>query len=107
MKNFIQKIIVKRHRLIVEENDMTELLTIFNSHTSNVVKQKQVIGNCGWKDYKTKWFMFISVSNANWNDIEDELVSKGFVMEIKEDGYTYLTKEKKNIFKRFKKVVGF
>ena len=53
--NFINNFVVERHHIIVEEVDVVRALYVINSN--HIVAPDIKVGNCGWLDDTSKWFI--------------------------------------------------
>jgi hypothetical protein len=84
MKKAIDKLVVKRHYLIVEGRDVLETLGVVNEHRVFYINQKLAVGECGWAQYPTKWFIHFDASDDQWASIIGHLHNKGFELVIKE-----------------------
>ena len=73
MKNLAKKILVKHHCLIMEENEVTKVIAVINQHTKVYNGKDWAIGNCGWADEPTKWFMHVDASESAWEDIKADI----------------------------------
>lgn len=67
----------KRHYLIVEETDVTTVLTVINRHQSFFGNNDKLTGNCGWKNDPTKWYVRFYASDKQWGKIAGELSKLG------------------------------
>lgn len=68
---------IKRRNLIVEESDVTKLIEIINKHQGFFSNNNKVIGNCGWADEPTKWYLDFYASSKEWGLIAGELSEIG------------------------------
>lgn len=71
----INKIVVKRRHIIVEEEDLNRVLTTIHSVNREVGSYTYMhmeIGNCGWADEK-KWYIHFITSEDKWNVIKQKL----------------------------------
>jgi len=64
----------KGREFIVEEENVTTLLTIINNHRRFYVTH---VGNCGWADDVTKWFVMFDATDKVFYEIVKELASIG------------------------------
>lgn len=69
----------KRRRLIVEESDVTTVLTLINRHHGFFSNTEKTAGNCGWKNEPTKWYVCFYASNREWGRIAGELNTLGSI----------------------------
>lgn len=70
-KNFTDRFVTKRHHIIVEEVDVIKALYAINRQHVFVPDMK--VGNCGWADDVSKWFIHFTTTEAKWNAIRYEL----------------------------------
>lgn len=70
MMNLLNHIRVRRHHLILNEEDVIRTLNVINKH--NKIVPEMSVGNCGWADRK-KWFIHFNVTEKNWEKIVREL----------------------------------
>ena len=63
----------RRRTIIMEEKDVSKVLSIVNKYVKITFDQGIVINNCGWEDDPTKWFMLLYSTNGQWNSISEEL----------------------------------
>lgn len=67
----------KKRALIVEEMDVTTVLTAINRYQGFFSNNDKLTGNCGWKDEPTKWYVRFYASNKQWGKIAGELSKLG------------------------------
>lgn len=67
----------KRRYLIVEESDVTTVLTIINRHQGFFSNNDKLTGNCGWKNEPSKWYVRFYASDREWGRIAGELSKLG------------------------------
>jgi hypothetical protein len=67
----------KRRYLIVEESDVTSVLTVINRHHGFFSKTDKNAGNCGWDKDLSKWYVSFYASNREWGRIVGELGKLG------------------------------
>lgn len=67
----------KRHYLIVEEADVTTVLTAINRHQGFFSNNDKLTANCGWKNEPTKWYVRFYASDKQWGKIAMELSMLG------------------------------
>lgn len=81
----------KRRYLIVEESDVTTVLTVINRHQGFFSKSEKNTGNCGWKDDPSKWYVRFYASDKEWGRIAGELSSLGRInVHVSPSGTTEL-----------------
>lgn len=67
----------KKRDLIVEEKDVTTVMTVINNHQGFFSNNSKNTGNCGWKDNPTKWYVRFYASDRQWGRIAGELSRLG------------------------------
>lgn len=67
---FIDKVFYKKRKLIIEEEDLTKVLSIVNINIPSKYKKKMEIDV-----YKSIWFVGFKASNNSWTDIIENLES--------------------------------
>ena len=72
----------KRRYLIVEEADVTTVLTAINRHQGFFSNNDKLTGNCGWKNEPTKWYVRFYASDKQWGKIAGELSKLGDITVI-------------------------
>ena len=98
MKKLLDKIIYKRHHLIMDETKVMDALKTVQNVCSSKRSLKNIdmaVGNCGWADTK-KWFVHFTCSNRRWEMLRKELnVIRVFeLLEIPENtNGNYYTKD--------------
>ena len=76
---------------IVEEKYVIDILTAINRHRKLCAYR---IGNCGWTDMPTKWFISFDVSERTYAKIVKDLRTIGnFNLEVNPGGVVNLTYE--------------
>lgn len=89
MKKFFNKVICKRSRFLVDEENVTKALSVLDKHVA--FTKFTTVGNCGWADEPEKWFIFVTISNEEYTQAIREL-KRDFsleVTELKEDIYIH------------------
>lgn len=84
MKKLFEKIVIKRHYLILEEKDVTKTLSVINRQSTLFINQKMAVGNCGWADETTKWFIHFDASESQWKKIKTDLKNEGLTDILEE-----------------------
>lgn len=85
----------KRRYLIVEESDVTTVLSVINNHQGFFSNSDKKTGNCGWKDKPTKWYVKFNASDRQWGRIAGELSRLGRInVNVTPGGTTELYFEK-------------
>lgn len=64
----------KRYYYVTDEANVTKVLTVLNSHKCMFIKQKLVIGNCGWADTPDVWFIHFDATLGQMKGIIKELI---------------------------------
>ncbi len=60
---------------IIEERDVTTVLTVINQHTKF---QHVLVGNCGWADgEESKWYVVFDETNKQYGNIVADLSELG------------------------------
>lgn len=71
------------HEFIVEEKDVTIVLGVINSHRRG---SEFSVGNCGWNEAPTKWFINFDSTDEQYGHIVDELNKLGaFELNVSPD----------------------
>ena len=77
MKKILNILLMKRHYLIVEENDVTKVLDVINRHHTILRNEDLFVGYCRWADEPTKWFIHFTTTNSKWDIIRKRIVGGG------------------------------
>lgn len=87
----------KRHFLIVEEADVMTLLKVLDEIKRGsslfTVYMDMEIGNCGWAEEPTKWFVHFDVTNKQWRKVIENLETQNYQIVLKWDDNNYLEKK--------------
>ena len=67
MSSIFDRFVTERHHLVVEEGDVTNVLKQVNAHCKS--KTEIRVGNCGWADDPTKWFVHFTTTRAKWYEL--------------------------------------
>ena len=67
----------KRRYLIAEEKDVTTVLTAIDNHLGFLSNNSKVVGNCGWAEEPTKWYIHFYASEREWGKIARNLSETG------------------------------
>ena len=67
----------KRRCLIVEEVDVTTVLTAISKHQKFFSNKEKTTENCGWKNAPSKWYVKFYASDREWGRIAGELSEIG------------------------------
>lgn len=73
----------KRYYYVTEEKNVTTVLDVINSEQKWRTDQNLRVGNCGWADDKTQWFIHFDATGKQITAIIKKLNEK-FKMEIKD-----------------------
>lgn len=73
MFNFIKK----RYAFIMDEMDVTTVLEVINLACR--YREACRVGNCGWADEPTRWFVMFHATEKEYNNIMKELMQIGSV----------------------------
>lgn len=66
-------------KLIVEEADVTTVLAAINRHQGFFSNINKRVGNCGWADEATKWYVHFYASSREWGQIAKDLSEFGII----------------------------
>lgn len=81
----------KRRNLIMEERDVTFVLTAINSHQGFFTNKYKVVKNCGWEKDPHKWMIRFSATEREWGLIAVDLSKIGEItVKVKPGGTTDL-----------------
>lgn len=82
----------KRRCIIVEEADVTTVLTAINRTRGFFGSSNNATtGNCGWKNEPTKWYVRFYATSKQWGKIAAELRKLGkFTVDVSTGGTTEL-----------------
>lgn len=81
----------KRRILIVEENDVTLVLSVINSHQGFFSNDNKIVRNCGWDTDPTKWVIKFNASEREWGLMAEDLSKLGEIaVKVKPSGMTDL-----------------
>lgn len=67
----------KKRYLIVEENDVTAVLSAINHNQGFFSNENKLVENCGWADEPTKWFIRFYASKREWSRMTKDLSELG------------------------------
>ena len=67
----------RRRKLIVDESDVTTVLTAINRHQGFFSNNDKKTGNCGWEKDPTKWYIDFHSTDREWGRIAGELSKLG------------------------------
>lgn len=85
MKNVFRKIVVRKCRLIIEEENVTDILKVIFRLTKGTVE----VDECGWKDLPSKWFVQFYVTEEVWDEVKTKLKNGNFkeIQEVLKDSF--------------------
>ena len=66
----------QRHDFILEEANITSVLEILNRHCKDRAYR---VGNCGWADYPTRWFVMFHATDKEYAHVVHELMKIGTI----------------------------
>ena len=69
----------KRHYIIVEEKDVTTILQVINRNQGFFSDKNKLVGECGWAEEPTKWFIRFYASAREWGRMAKELNEFGTI----------------------------
>lgn len=82
----------KFRELIIEENDLMDVLRVVNLNFGYLDGS---VGNCGWRDEPTKWFITFYANNKKYGRLMNDLNKLGyFKLTVNEQGKTYVDFER-------------
>ena len=73
---------VSRQYLILEEKNVTEVISVVNKPFGKIFRPNMTVGNCGWADEPSKWFVHFDAPLKYWMSIITELNAKGYELTI-------------------------
>lgn len=83
MSNLFNKLVAKRHSLIVNERNVTGVLRVINRNSKFYVDQNlKVFESSLAKD--TRWFIQFNATDDQWAAIFADMQKRGYVMMIKD-----------------------
>lgn len=76
----------KEREFVVEEKNVMNVLKVINNHLGYLEGQ---VGNCGWAEEPTKWFVVFYATNKRYGNILEELNKMGtFKLTVRPGGKT-------------------
>lgn len=84
MTKLIDKLVVKRHYIVLDEWSVLGLISLINYTCKSTSKHKLTVGNCEWKN-GSKWFVNFSCTNEQWRSIINRLHKEGFELIVKDE----------------------
>lgn len=52
---------------------MTKTLNVINRYSTLLINLRLAVGNCGWANEPTRWFIHFDISQDKWNAIKEDL----------------------------------
>ena len=94
MINFRDRFVKFRRELIVEHDDVMLVLECISEikHESrffNTVMDME-IGDCGWSDDRSKWFIHLDLTNNQWENFINKLACEDRSIILKKKGKLYV-----------------
>lgn len=81
----------KRRNLVVEEKDVTTVLTVINQHQGFFSNDNKIVKNCGWENDPSKWVIKFNASEREWGRMAEDLHKLGDItVKVKPSGTTDL-----------------
>ena len=82
--NNMLKFMKTRSEFFMDEKDVTTVVAVINRHTRYA---RCRIGNCGWADESTKWFVMFDCTDKVHRDIVKDLTKIGrFKLDVRPGG---------------------
>ncbi len=72
MKKLLDRLLAKRRYLVIDEAHLKDVLVIIDRHTPSRHKTMS-IGNCGWANEITKWFIHMNATETTWARIAEDI----------------------------------
>ena len=66
-----------RRCFIVDEKDVTIVLEVMNKHHNRFSNRNLNIGNCGWAEEPTRWFIHFDATSKQYDKILKGLLKVG------------------------------
>ena len=67
-------------KIIVEETDVTTVLAAINKHQGFFTNADKRVGECGWAEDPTKWFVHFYATSREWGRITKVLAETGEII---------------------------
>ena len=85
MGKLLDRVVTKRFHLVLDECDVIRTITVINRH--HRFYPTYSVGNCGWADDRTKWFINFTTTIHKWKKMRHELcITRVFdICDIPED----------------------
>jgi hypothetical protein len=82
----------KPHEFIIEEKDVTTVLAVINNHRKSFETE---LGNCGWAEEPSKWFIMVYLRDKDYGKVIEELNKIGtFKLDVRPKGQVDLCFER-------------
>lgn len=72
----------RRRYLVVEEKDVTFVLTVINQHQGFFSNDNKIVKNCGWENDPSKWIIKFNASEREWGLMTADLCKAGAITVI-------------------------
>ena len=63
----------KRRTIIMDEEDVTKVLSVVNDHVDITYDQGIIVDECEWPDNSNKWFILTWTNNKQWELILNKI----------------------------------
>ena len=81
----------KRRNLVVDEKDVTTVLTAINQHQGFFSNDNKIVRSCGWENEPEKWVIKFNASEREWGRMTEDLQKIGEIkVKVKPSGTTDL-----------------
>lgn len=71
-----------RRCFIMEEKNVTSILTVLNRHYRWYNSWNLAVGSCAWADEPTKWFIHFDATNKQYDNVLKDILQFGSVKVI-------------------------
>ena len=86
----------RRRTLVVEESDVTTVLSAINRNQGFFSNDSKIVKNCGWAKEPSKWVIQFNATEREWGLMTTELSKIGEIaVKVKPGGTTDLYFNKK------------
>lgn len=77
----------KRRNLVVEETDVTAVLTVINRHQGFFSNDNKIVKSCGWAKDPSKWVIQFYATEREWSLMTTDLSKLGEItIKVKPSG---------------------
>lgn len=81
----------RRRNLVVEENEVTTVLSVINRHQGFFSNDSKIVKNCGWAKDPSKWVIQFYATEREWGLMTTDLSKLGEItVKVKPGGTTDL-----------------